>query len=102
MDETLQYQTALQCSGLAPTSPRNHHPGGTQASNAITIKLDYSGGAYQVCYTDGAAVRIRYKIEGNNFTLVDFQRKNLSISEGFMIAKDPATRTGRRISDGSP
>ena len=26
----------------AAAGPRNHHPGGTQASNALTIKLDQS------------------------------------------------------------
>ncbi|SHH40823.1 hypothetical protein SAMN05444003_3045, partial [Cognatiyoonia sediminum] len=36
-----------QCLGLPPTGPGNHRPDGTQANNALTVKLDQLGGADQ-------------------------------------------------------
>ena len=50
MEETLQYQATTQCIGLSPSSPRNHLPDGPEASHAITINPDHSGGADQLGY----------------------------------------------------
>jgi hypothetical protein len=42
MEETLQHQETSQCIGLSPTSTRNHHSNGSEADDALTIKLDQS------------------------------------------------------------
>lgn len=47
MEETLQHATTAQRSGLPPTGTLNPRRNGPEAGNALTIKLDHSGGADQ-------------------------------------------------------
>ena len=47
MEEALQHKEATQCIGLSPASPGNHHTDGSEANDALTIKLDQSDEAAQ-------------------------------------------------------
>ena len=40
MEKALQHKKAPQCIGLQAASPGNHHTSGSEANDALTIKLD--------------------------------------------------------------
>lgn len=47
MEEALQHEEAPQCIGLQTTSAGNHHPNGSKANDALTIKMYQSNEAAQ-------------------------------------------------------
>ena len=47
MEETLQHEEAPQRIGLQTTGAGNHHTDGSEANDALTIKLDQSDEAAQ-------------------------------------------------------